>query len=350
MKTGTRIFTLASGVAFAAMMAAIPQAVAQSAADHFKSKTVKLYAGAGAGGVYGLSGRIIIRHLANHIPGGAGVRVEFMPGAGGIKVANWLYNIAPKDGTALGMLLRDTAANQLVNPKKIKFDVSKFNWLSSWGDALNVLTVMKSAPATTLEGAKKKQVILGGFSPRSSNYTFPLVLNALVGTKFKVVAGYRGSGAIRHAIDQGEISGWAGFYVGWITKRPQFVHGNKLAHLVQFTNRRYKEFPELQSVPLATKIAKNEEDRKVFAFLSVSGPMARALTAPPGVPKHIVKALDKAWDATIADPAFLKEMKDRHLVAIPAKAAAIRKIVSQILATPPSVVRRYKKLAGLSKK
>jgi tripartite-type tricarboxylate transporter receptor subunit TctC len=332
------------------MMAAIPQAGAQSAADHFKGKMVKIYAAAGAGGVYGLSGRIMIRHLAKHLPGVAAARIEFMPGAGGIKAANRIYNIAPKDGTVLGMLLRDTAANQLVNPKKIKFDVSKFNWLSSWGDALNVLTVMKTAPATTLEGAKKTEVVLGGFSPRSSNYTFPLVLNALVGTKFKVVAGYRGSGAIRHAIDQGEISGWAGFYVGWITKRPQFVHGNKLAHLVQFTNRRYKEFPELQSVPLATKIAKNEEDRKVFAFLSVSGPVARALTAPPGVPKHIVKALDKAWDATIADPAFLKEMKDRHLVAIPAKAAAIRKIVSQILATPPSVVRRYKKLAGLSKK
>lgn len=350
MQTKTRLFTLATGVAFAAMTVAIPQAGAQSAAEHFEGKTVKLYAAAGAGGVYGLSGRIITRHFPKHLPGGAGVRIEFMPGAGGIKAANWLYNIAPKDGTALGMLLRDTAANQLVNPKKIKFDVSKFNWLSSWGDALNVLTVLKTAPAITLEDAKKTQVVLGGFSPRSSNYTFPLVLNALVGTKFKVVAGYRGGGAIRQAIDQGEIYGWAGFYVGWITKRPQLVHGNKLAHLVQFTNRRYKEFPELHSVPLATEIAKNEEDRKVFAFLSASGPVARALTTPPGVPKHVVNALDKAWDATIADPAFVAEMKKRHLVVIPAKAKEIQGIVRQILATSPSVVSRYKKLAGLSKK
>lgn len=349
MTIRSRIFFAASAAAVAAMAAA-PQVAAQSAAEHFKGKTIKIYAGAGAGGVYGLSGRVITRHLVRHIPGKPTLLMEFMPGAGGIKVANWLYNVAPKTGTAIGMLLRDTAANQLVNPKRIKFDVTKFNWMSSWGDALNVLTVIKSAPATTLEGAKKIEVVLGGFSPRSSNYTYPKVLNALVGTKFKVVAGYRGGGAIRQAIDQGEIYGWAGFYVGWITKRPQLVRDNKLAHLVQFTNRRYKEFPELQNVPLATELAKNDEDRKVLAFLSKSGPVARALSTPPGTPRYINMALEKAWDDTIADPAFLKEMKARHLVVIPTSAAEIRKIIREIVATPMSVVARYKKLAGLTKK
>lgn len=350
MKLSKLLFGAGLLVSAVAMTTMTVDAVAQSAAEHFKGRTVKLYAGAGAGGVYGLSGRIIARHFPKHLPGNPRVLMEFMPGAGGIKVANYLYNVAPKDGTAIGMLLRDTPANQIINPKRVKFDATKFNWMGSWGDALNVLTVVKDAPANTLEGAKKTQVILGGFSPRSSNYTYPKVLNALLGTKFKVVAGYRGGGAIRKAIDQREIYGWAGFYVGWISKRPQLVRDNKLAHLVQFTTQRYDAFPRLKNVPLATELAKNEEDREVFRFLSASGKVARAFSTPPGTPDYINKAIEKAWDDTIADPAFVKEMADRHLIVLPSNAAEIRRTVAAIVATPQSVVDRYKKMAGLTKK
>lgn len=350
MKTLQLTKILTCGLVAVAIGSAGTSAAAQSAADHFSGKTVKVITGTGPGGVYGLSGRVILKYMARHMPGKPAMLMDFMPGAGGIKVANYLYNVAPRDGTVIGMLLRDTAANQLINAKSVRFDVTKFNWLGSWGDAINVLTVVKWAPATTLEDAKKTQVVLGGFSPRSSNYTFPKVLNAILGTKFKVVAGYRGGGAIRKAIDQGEIYGWAGFYVGWITKRPQLVRDKKLAHMVQFSTRRYPEYPGLKNVPLVVELAKNEEDRKVFKFISASGAVARSLTTPPGTPAFVNKAIRKAFEDTLRDPAFLKDMKARHLVVIPVSAEEITRTVHEIVSTEKSVVERYKRLAGLTKK
>jgi hypothetical protein len=133
------------------------------------------------------------------------------------------------------MQLPDATAIQAHSPWRIKYDARKFNWLSSWGEATHVLSVQKDCTTVrTLQKAKKTEAVLGGFSPNSANYQYPVLVNHLLGTKFKMVAGYRGGGAIRNAIDKCEVAGWAGFYLGWVTGRPQWIEQDKLTHLVQF--------------------------------------------------------------------------------------------------------------------
>lgn len=344
---------IGTGIAVAAIVTAVafaPESRAQLADNYFAGKTVRVVAGAGAGGVYGAFGRVLTKHLGKYLPGKPTMVLEHMTGAGGLRLSNWLYNVAPKDGSVIGMQLPDATAIQVKTPGRVKYDARKFNWLSSWGRAINVLSLLKTCTKVrSLEDAKKTVAVLGGFSPNSVNYQFPVLVNHVLGTKFKMVSGYRGGGAIRNAMDKCEVSGWAGFYIGWVQRRPQWIKDDKLVHLMQFTLERGNH-PILKNVPLLIDLAKNDEDRAVFRFASSSDFLARALTTPPGTPEAVNATIDAAFNKAMRDPAFLADAKKVKLVITPYSRKQVVERVAQVLATPKDVVVRYDEIVGLKYK
>jgi len=212
-----------------------------------------------------------------------------------------------------------------------------------------VLSIHKDCtPVRNFEDAKKTEVVLAGFSPNSANYQYSVLVAHVLGLKFKMVSGYRGGGAIRNAMDKCEVAGWSGFYIGWVTRRPQWLAENKLVHLAQFSLEK-GQYPELAGVPRLIDMAKTPADRAVFEFVSLSGFIARALTTPPGTPAKVNEMIDAAFNKTMRDPAFLADAKRSKLPIHPYTAKQVRDRVEMVLNTPKAVIDRYIQIVGLKR-
>jgi tripartite-type tricarboxylate transporter receptor subunit TctC len=335
-----KIFYCAIAAAGVATGTIAPAWGADGAADFYRGKSIQVILASGAGGVYSIIVQLLGRYLPAHMPGAPALVPQYMPGAGGVKAANYLYNIAPRDGTAIGALFKDTAIFQVLRPKGVKYDASRFGWLPSWAESASSITVLRSAPATTIAAAKIKPVTIGAFGKGSGTYQVPALLNNTIGTKFKIVTGYSGGAAVRLAMERGEVDGFAGFLSSWQIVSPEWVRDHKLVHLVQIARKRAKEAPD---VPLLTELAQTDEQRKIFSFVSATGPLANAFSTPPGVPADRMKALDKAlWD-TFHDPAFVKDAAAKRLDVDPVPASEVAEAVREIVSVPPSIAAAAKK-------
>jgi tripartite-type tricarboxylate transporter receptor subunit TctC len=326
----------------AAMFMAVP-AMADPVADFYRDRTVTVIVPLEAGGVYSNFARVLERHLGRHIPGNPNVVVQHMPGAGGVNATNYAYNVAPKDGTTLITINSGVVAFAVLNKDKVRFDPLKFNWLSAWGETVTVLTVMNTAPAHSIDEAKTKQVVMGGIGRATASYQLPAVLNEYLGTKFKIITGYTGGGPIRIAMEKGEVDGFAGLWEFWKTAQPDWLRDGKLVQLVQLATKKHRE---LKEVPLLTDLARNEEQKALFTFMSVGGVSARGIQLPPGVPEERVKAMRKAVDDTFADPAFVEEAKKHQFDIEPISAEETYETVRQQVELSPELVDRMRKIMG----
>jgi tripartite-type tricarboxylate transporter receptor subunit TctC len=267
-----------------------------------------------------------------------------MEGAGGIKALNYTYNVAPQDGTVVVTPTTGIVATAVLEPVQVKYDIMKFNYLGGWGEAATVLTVINTAPVKTLEEALKTEVVLGAIGKGTSSYQVPALLNDLLGTKFKIITGYQGGSPIRLAMERGEVHGWAGLWLGWRAIAQDWIRDKKLVHLFQMASKRQKD---LADVPLLTEFARNDEQRTIFGLVSNMGLTGQMLVAPPNVPPARLAALEKAYLATLDDPAFRKEAEDRNYPIDPLTAAEVRAAVEQIAATPPQILAKAKKAMGM---
>jgi tripartite-type tricarboxylate transporter receptor subunit TctC len=330
--------------AFAAAMLMAAPAMADTVSDFYRGRTVTVIVPVEAGGVYSTFAQILERHLGRHIPGNPNIIVQHMPGAGGVNAANHVYNVAPKDGSTIVTFNSGLVAFAVLNKDKVRFDPLKFNWLSSWGEAITVLTVMSHAPAKTIEEAKTKQVVLGGIGRSTATYQLPTLLNEYLGTKFKVITGYSGGGPIRLAMEKGEVDGFAGLWESWKVVKPDWLRDGKIIQLVQLTaGQRHRD---LKDVPTLIELAQSDEQKKLFTFMSVGGVSARGVQMPPGVPEDRVKAMRKAVDDTFADRAFVEEAQKRQFDIEPISAEETYKTVRQQVELPPQLVERMKKIMG----
>lgn len=330
--------------AAAGLVLGVAAAQADDVASFYRGKTLTLIIPGAPGGVYGTAGQMIERHLEKQVTGGADIVLNHMPGAGGVKAANYLYSVAPKDGTMMATLLTGVASYPVLQPDRVRYDPLGFAWLGAWGEAVNVLSVLDTAPAKTLEEAKKTELVLGALGKASTTYQIPALLNTMLGTKFNIVLGYRGGTPIRLAIEQGELHGWAGLWLGWKARKPDWVRDNRLVHLVQLASRRA---PDLPDVPTLVEFARNDEERQIFEFMSFQGATARAVQMPPGVPAARVDAMTRAVAATFADPAFQAEMNKRNFTVTPIPGDEVYKVVKQVMGLPPPLVARLKSMIGL---
>lgn len=341
MRRGTRVLVALLG---AAVMAG--GAAAEPAGEFFNGKTVRLLIGFGPGGGYDIYARVIAQHMGRHIPGHPSIVPQNMPGAGSVLVANNLANVAPRDGTVLGTFASGVPSVPLLAPDQAKFDASALTWIGSANNEVQIDYVWHTAPATTLEGVRQREIILGATGPGAASVDFPLMVNAILGFKYKLVLGYKGTTEINLAMERGEVHGVGGLtWAGTRSATPDWLRDRKIVIVAQYGRTRH---PELPDVPLVIDLAENEADRQALNLVFSRQELGRPYAAPPLLPADRTTALRQAFDATMNDPAFLADAKKAKLDILPVDGETVAKMVTALSETSPEVVDRVRKILQLS--
>jgi tripartite-type tricarboxylate transporter receptor subunit TctC len=322
----------------AAAAASIP-AAAQPVEQFYKGKAIKILFGTGPGGSYGLYSLLAARHIGRHIPGNPNIITESMPGAGGLTALNYSYNVAAKDGSVLHLIHSEVLFETLLT-KGVRFNAQKYNWIGRFSDADYVTFASRKSGVKTLDDAKKRPVVIGATGPRAVGAIGSLLLNRTAGTKFKVIAGYKGTADIYVAMDRGEVDGIS---VSWANAKGIHSAAMAMGDLVPFFVVSEKRVPELPNVPAITEFG-NEDERAFQAIYVSLGTIGRSLAFPPGVPQDRVNALREAYEKTIKDPAFLEDVKSKNILFTPMSGADLKAYVDKLMATPAARVEAARKI------
>lgn len=323
-------------------LAAVSMAAPASAqSDFYKGKTIELIISTGAGGGLDANGRIVARHLGNHIPGNPTVVARNMPGAGHIRAANYVFSQSPKDGTTIGTFIPIfVMAHVLERSKGIQFNPANFQWLVSTSSSNSTVYVWHTAGVKSLEDAMAREVLMGGTGVGSYNVIYPTVLNSVVGTRFKLVTGYASTTEIAIAMERGEVQGRAGNNFNSLTsEHGEWLKDGKINLLAQVGLERDPDFPNL---PLITDFAKTDEARAILRFFSTDVVIGRPFVTSPGVPAERVALLRQAFDSMLKDPAFREDARKSGIDISPVGGVAIQKIVTDFMNTPADIVAKSK--------
>ena len=327
----------------AAALAAAPLAWGQAAPDFYRGKTVDLEIGYSVGGGYDVYARMLAPFMAKHIPGNPSIVPKNMEGAGSLRLANWLYNVAPKDGTAFGTIGRGTGFDPLFGHRGAQFDGGKFTWIGSANDEVSVCVVWSGrTKIAKFEDLLTTPLTVGGTSAAADTDQFPLVMNGVIGTKMKVVTGYPGGNDVNLAMERGEVDGRCGWSWSSVkSTRPQWLTEKKITILVQLALHKH---PDLPDIPLVTDLAKTDEQRGVLKLIFARQALGRPFLAPPGIPADRAEALRTAFMDTMRDKDFLSEAEKAQLEITPIDGAAVQKLVAELYQSPPAVVKRAAEL------
>ncbi len=318
-------------------------AAAQPADQFFARRTITITIGYTAGGSYDLYGRMVARHLGRHISGQPTVIAQNMPGAGSLKAANYLYEVAPKDGTALGIVVESAALEQALANPAVQYDAAKFSYVGRVATSNNIFMQWHSAKVQSIDDAKRLETSLAGTGPGSIAETVPRLLNALVGTKFKLISGYPASSEAMLAMERGEVDGasssWAAVKVG----KQAWLRENKIRIILQTTPERTAELPQ---APSLGEIGDSAEDRQVFALYASGSAIGRSILAPPGLPAERVKVLRHAFQLMVQDPEFVADLQRTNVELEPLPGEQVEKLIARTLDVPPAVRDRAKLAFG----
>ena len=319
-----------------------PAEAQDAVADFYKGKQVAIMVGFGPGGSASLYSQALARHMGRHLPGSPSFIVQHVPGAGGLVVANTIYNTAPRDGTAFAITGRTMAIEPLLN-SNAKFDARRFGWLGTANVEYTTCLAWHPAAVKTLADAMTKELIVGGTGADATEVAWPKAVNKLIGTKFKIVVGYQSSTDMNLAMERGELEGNCG--LGWtILKRrlPEWLREKKVNILFQMGLRKHPDIPD---VPLISDYAKTPEDRKVFEFLFAPQEMGRPFFAPPGLPPERLRALRVAFERTLKDAAFLADAERLGLEVQHVGGEAIDTLLARLYTSPKDVIDHVKAVA-----
>jgi tripartite-type tricarboxylate transporter receptor subunit TctC len=328
---------LGAGLLLASL--ALAPACAQSVADFYRGKTVNVLIGVGVGGEYDLQARLVARHLGKHIPGNPGVVPQNMTGAGGIKMANYLFAQAPRDGTYIGMLGNNFAATQAVGGQGVQFDVVKFRWLGTIAPVIETMAVWHTAGVKTIEDVRRKEVVAGASGKGAITFIYPSMMNELLGTRFKIVTGYAGGNEINLAMERGEVQARNNTWSSWKATKAAWLKDGKINVIVQAGPRA----PDLE-VPSVEDLARTPDERKLIELVVSGTRLGRPMATTPDVPEDRLAALRAAYRATMADPAFLAEAANLNFEVAPVYGEDMQKIVGEVMSTPKELAARAKHL------
>jgi tripartite-type tricarboxylate transporter receptor subunit TctC len=344
-------FLVRAALTLAALVAASAPGAAQDAAEFFKGKTVTVNVGSSTGGGLDTYGRLVARHLGKHIPGNPTVIVANVPGAGGNIVAQRLYNLAPKDGTHMAVTFPSVLVEPLLSEGGRKdFDPNKFNYIGNAHAEVLVCVMRNDAPVQKPEDLLSTEVLIGATAAGSTTADFPAMTNGVLGTKMKVITGYKGSREVTLAVEKGEVQGICG--LGWSTvkvQNPDILTGKSYARV--FAQEDMEGHPELNKtgVPLMISLAKSEEDRQAMQMFYAQNAFARPFILPPGVPAERIAVLRKAFEATMKDPELLADAEKMRIDVEWSTGEAVQALVAKMYETPPAVIERVKKAMSRNK-
>ncbi len=338
MASGTQMLARIAATTFALAALSIPMANAQSPAEFYKGKTIDMQIGYSVGGGYDLYARLVARHLGQHIPGNPTIVPKNMEGAGSLRLANWLYAAAPRDGASLGAMSRGAAFDPLLGQKGAQFDASKFGWIGSANDEVSVCVALPSSGITKFEDVLTRPLSIGSTGVGDDTYQFPAVINAALGTKFKIITGYPGGNDVTLALERGEVQGRCGW--SWSSlkaTRADWVADKKIIVLVQMSLSKH---PDLPDVPLIMDFAKTDEQRQIFKLIFARQVMGRPYAAPPGTPKDRLAALRQAFADTMKDKEFLDDADKGKFEINPVSGERLEALVNEVYRTPPEVAAK----------
>lgn len=339
---GEASITMSISIRLATVVAALLPLCAQAddVAGFYSGRTITFVSGSSPGASYDVHSRLVARHLGRHLPGKPTIVVQNMPGAGSKAAANHLYSAAARDGSAIGMFGRGLYLDALLGADGIRFDPLKFGWIGSHGRETSVLVAAIDSPFKTLADAQRMEMQAGTAPPGSDVHSFGLMLNALVGTRLKLISGYPGLAAVMIAIDRGEVHGSPGPSIASLMAlRPQWLkEPGKASFLVQLATEPHPTL--LQGVPLVTTFAANAVDRQALELMLARLAIAYSFTAPPEVPADRLAALRAAFDAMVKDKEFLVDAERIHADVAPVGGARVLEIMRAAYAAPKDVIAR----------
>jgi tripartite-type tricarboxylate transporter receptor subunit TctC len=308
---------------------------AQEAAPNLAGKTVTIYIGFGPGGGYDLYGRVLARHLGKHLPGHPTVVVSNMPGAASVRAANYVYAVAPKDGTALGIVAQSVGEEQLVGTSGVSYDVAKFNWIGRFAANVEVAYVWHAAPVKTIEDLKTTEATFAGTGP--SSLIYPRLLNSIAGMKWKLVNGYNTTSVAHLAMQRREVDGATSSLNTLKTTQRDWLDNGLIRILVQFALKRNAE---MSGIPAVVEFGNTQDDKDVLSFYASSGAVGRAVIAPPEMPAERVAMLRSAFAATLKDADFLAEIETTKLEFDPLPGAELQTLVEASTKVSSTVLQR----------
>jgi len=328
-----------SGAAIAAaLLAWTPAADAAESPDvFFKGRTINFYIGFGGGGSYDYYARLVARHIGKHIPGNPTVVAQTMTGAGSLQLANFLFASAPKDGTAMGTITQTVALEEALHSPGVRYKAAEFTWIGRATAILEIALTGKDAKVKTIAAARQYETPVAGTGAGSPSEGYPRLMNALAGTKFKIISGYPGSTQVMKALEAGEVDG---AFTSWNTlKRTQqdALRQHAVTILYQCALERH---PDLADVPTDVELGGTEEARQILAFYTSSAAVGRSIVATPGIPADRVNVLRRAFDATVKDPEFLAEIERAQQEFQPASGEELARIIQSTASVPREIVER----------
>jgi tripartite-type tricarboxylate transporter receptor subunit TctC len=324
--------------AIAAAMFVSAQAVSAQPADPiFKGKIINFYIGFAGGGTYDYYARLVARFIGKHIPGNPTVIAQTMQGAGSFQLANFLFAQAPKDGTAMGTITQTVAIEEALHSPGVRYKAAEFTWIGRATAILEVAMTGKTAKAKNIEGARQFDTPVAGTGAGSPSEGYPRLMNALAGTKFKVISGYPGSTQGMMAMEAGEVDGG---FTSWNTlkrTKQDWLRDRFINILYQCALERH---PDLADIPTDVELGTTEEARKILTFYTSSAAVGRSIVAPPGVPPDRLNILRRAFDATIKDPEFLADIERAQQEFQPASGEELQKLIEATASVPREIVER----------
>jgi tripartite-type tricarboxylate transporter receptor subunit TctC len=318
-------------------------ATAGAAEPFFAHKTITISIGYTAGGSYDLYGRLVARHIGRHIPGQPTVVAQNMPGAGSLKAANYLYEVAPKDGTALGVVVESIALEQALSNPAAQYDAAKFAFIGRVATSNNIFMQWHTSKVQSIEDSKRMESSLAGTGPGSIAETVPRLLNALAGTKFKLISGYPASNEAMLAMERGEVEGasssWAAVSVG----RKDWLREKKIKIILQTAPVRTRKIPDAPALP---ELGTTAQDKQVYQLYASGSAVGRSLIGPPGIPAERVDMLRDAFAMMVADPEFLADIHKLNVELDPLPGQAVQNLIVSTLNIPQAVRERAKLAFG----
>jgi tripartite-type tricarboxylate transporter receptor subunit TctC len=306
-------------------------------------RTVTVVVPSGSGGTFHLYAQLVQRHIGKHLPGKPNVVVQNRPGAGGVKAANYMASAAPKDGTVIAEINPGSVIVPLM--RKVRFDPRTFNWIGTLSVRTYTLGVWHDVKANTIAKQMKSQVIMGASGAGSLNFQLPTFLNSVIGTKYKVIKGYKGGGAINLAMERGEVQGRGNFYSGYLGAKPHWIRDNKVQLFATIGPVR----PEVKSIPRLRDIVKGGMNQKMLGLLEVGFNIGQAFYLPPGTPKARVSAIRKAFTSLLKDKAMLAEAAKRRVPINSRPWQNNVKVVNAAFNVDKKVTQNLGKILGLKK-
>jgi tripartite-type tricarboxylate transporter receptor subunit TctC len=328
------------------LLASAPiSARAQSTESFYEGKTITMVIAGPPAGAYDVYARLAGRYIGKYLPGNPSIVPRNMPGAGGLIAANYMFNVAPRDGTVLATLVPTFPLEEELGLSAAKYKASRFAWIGRLATQPNITFVMSTSKVKTIADAFDKVALLSATGRSATNAIYPTVLNNVLGTKFKVVTGYEGSAAAMLAMERGEVEGHSSTYDGLKNQHEDWIRTRKVNILVQYL---LKHHPELPDVPTSVELARTPEQAMILRAVSSASEIGKFVLAPPGIPQQRIGALRRAFDAMVKDPEFVAEAARLRIELEPLAGTELQELVEEVQEMPLDVVQKVKAIYPLN--